>query len=366
MSALSFILAICAVLVLALWVLSSWIVRATRMDCGDNTLSERVGKPDTDSPEMAQVLSMLRDVNHSLHPVPRRQKLQATRQALDDLFANRKLDIVSNRVNAGGVPAQWVMAPNAISNQRLLYIHGGGFYAGSTFSHRTITAKLSAVTSCAVLAIDYRLMPEHSRQAGIDDCRTAYDWMLKNGPEGQDYPTPAHNVYVAGDSAGGNLTLALLLWLRDHGLRAPDAAIVLSPITDACFNSASLRSNLKSDRILGPIYKLLLRVPRRLLLLGHLIQTRMSPKQAQISPLYGDLSGLPPMLIHASESEVLYDDARRFAKHALEAGSPVKLQTWPGMMHVWHIFNPDLPQAEQAFEEIAKFIRSCPAPLHNA
>ena len=146
--------------------------------------------------------------------------------------------------DAGGVPAEWVLAPNADPQRRLLYIHGGAWTMGSPTSHRRLTAKFSEVANAAVLAIDYRLMPEHPRLAGIEDCRTAWRWMLDHGPDGA---APASAMFVAGDSAGGNLTLSLIAWVRDQGLRAPNAAVALSPATDATLGSPSLKGNLDTD-----------------------------------------------------------------------------------------------------------------------
>ena len=179
--------------------------------------------------------------------------------------------------------------------------------------------------------------------------------MLNNGPGTQQSATTA---FVAGDSAGGNLTLALLTWLRDQGMRAPDAALALSPVTDLCLQSTSLTYNQKTDRILGPMARLLTRIPLWLLISLNWYWTRVWPTNAQISPLYGNLSGLPPVLIQVSADEVLLDDARRYTNKTLAAGSPIRLQIWPHMMHVWQIFTPQLPEAEHAFFEIARFFRS--------
>ncbi len=128
--------------------------------------------------------------------------------------------------NAGGVPAEWVIAPGADSDRRVLYIHGGGFVTGSPQSHRTITSKFSEVSGCAVLAIDYRLMPEHHHSDCVEDCRTAYRWILGNGPDGAG---EIRQLFIGGDSAGGNLCLSLIAWIRDKKLRAPEAAVALSP-----------------------------------------------------------------------------------------------------------------------------------------
>jgi acetyl esterase/lipase len=161
---------------------------------------------------------------------------------------------------------------------------------------------------------------------------------------------------VAGDSAGGNLTLSLIAWVRDAGLRAPDAAVALSPATDATLASPSLRAHVASDPMLGPLFGWLARIPRALLLWAGWWQTRINPRDPVVSPVYGDLSRLPPVLVQASEAEMLRDDARRYVNRAVAAGSPVQLQTWDHMVHVWQIFHPELTEGREAIEEIRKFL----------
>ena len=272
---------------------------------------------------------------------------------MDKAFAGRELDASFTPIDSAGVRGEWVLAPGADSTRRTLYIHGGAFIVGSPKSHRTLTSRFSALTGGAVLAIDYRLMPEHSRMAGIEDCRTAYRWMLENGPNGRE---PARAVFVAGDSAGGNLTLSLIAWVRDQGLRPADAAVALSPLTDSTMASPSLKANLHTDAMLGPLFGKMTRVPRSLLLWIGWMQTRINPRDPVISPVYGDLSNLPPVLVQASEAEMLLDDSRRYVNRAQAAGSPVRLQTWSHVVHAWQIFNPELTEARDALEEIRKFL----------
>lgn len=226
---------------------------------------------------------------------------------------------------------------------------------GSPKSHRRLTAMFSELANAAVLAIDYRLMPEHPRIAGIEDCRRAYRWLLDHGPQGPSRPCA---VFVAGDSAGGNLTLSLLAWLRDEGLRAPNAAVALSPATDGTLGSPSLKTNLPSDPMLGPLFKPLTRVPRSVLLWTTWLMTRRRPCDPVISPIHGDLAHLPPLLVQASEAEMLFDDSRRYVNKAKAAGSPVTLQTWQQMVHVWQIFYPELPEGRAALDEIGKFLHA--------
>ena len=283
-----------------------------------------------------------------------RAGVESSRRMLDAVGEDADLrDIRLEPTDADGVASEWVLAEGAQPDRRLLYIHGGAFVAGSPRSHRPITTELSRRTGCSVLSIDYRLMPEHPRLAGIEDTRTAYGWLTRNGPEGQ---AEASEIFVAGDSAGGNLTLSLVAWLRDSASRQADGAIALSPATDSTFASPSLRSNIPSDPILGPAFGPLQRVPETLLLWMAWATSRVRPNDPRVSPLRGDLSNLPPILVHASESEMLLDDSVRYVNKARAAGSPVDLHVWPGMVHVWQMFATDLPEAHESYEAIAAFV----------
>lgn len=282
------------------------------------------------------------------------ERLVTTSDIINNMFANAPIVSAVTAVDAGGVPAEWVVAPGVNSDRRLLYIHGGAFYFGSPKSHRVITSKLSEISNAAVLAIDYRLMPEHNRMASVEDCRTAYDWMLQQGPDGA---APATTVYVAGDSAGGNLTLSLLAWVRDSGRRAPNAAVALSPVTDARMVSPSLSTNMDTDIILKPLAKGLNKVPRWLLFAVQWWSGKAKPTAPAISPLLGDLSGLPPILVQVSDHEMLRDDGRRYVNKAVAAGTDATLQRWQHVPHVWQIFYPELPEAEASFEQIKLFLQ---------
>jgi monoterpene epsilon-lactone hydrolase len=284
---------------------------------------------------------------------PFKARIDNLREIMDGLRAHIPIISSVDAVDAGGVPSEWVVAPNADPSRRLLYIHGGAFIAGSPVSHRVITSKLSQVTRCAVLAIDYRLSPEHKRNACIEDCRTAYDWLLDNGPRGS---SVARSVYVSGDSAGGNLTLSLLAWVRDTQRRQPNAAVALSPVTDMRMVNPSVKSNVDTDIMLKPLAKKLLKVPRWLLVTMGRFMVPYDATDPSISPLLGELHDLAPLLIQVSDSEILLDDGRRYANKAQAAGSSVTLQIWSGMPHVWQLFHPDLSAAEHAFNEIDRFI----------
>lgn len=344
-----FVLAIVALI----WAVARYHLMASDLSAHDHDTGERFSREAEPGAELNAVLGRIGGMRGVLKAVPMRQHTAALRKYMDEMFADRTFNTSFTPVDAGGVPGEWVMAPGADTSRRTLYIHGGAFAMGSPLSHRTLTSRFAEMTDGVVLAIDYRLMPEHRRLAGIEDCRQAYAWMLDHGPDGQQ---AASAVFVAGDSAGGNLTLSLLNWVRDQGLRAPNAAVALSPATDATLASPSLRANVATDAMLGPLFGKLAKVPAMLVLWGGWLQTRIRPNDPVVSPVHADLSGLPPVLVQASTSEMLFDDARRYVNKAQKAGSPVTLQSWDHMVHVWQIFNPELPEANQALDKIGQFL----------
>jgi len=301
----------------------------------------------------------LRGASGPLEKMPWKQRILAMRETMDSFFSSSDIASQIIPVDTAGVPAEWVIAPGADSSRRFLYIHGGAFMAGSPKGYRVLTDKLSAITNSAVLAIDYRLMPENTRLACVEDCRTSYDWMLENGPQGPDadtleFPTA---VFVAGDSAGGNLTLVLLAWARDNQRRAPNAALALSPVTDSRYTSPSIRGNLNSDVILKPLAKRLAWVPGFMIGLAARFMAGHRASDPVVSPLLGDLAGLPPLLVLASDCEILRDDGRRYVNKAVEAGTDATLMLWDNVPHVWPIFYPDLPEAAEALEQVDGFFK---------
>lgn len=280
---------------------------------------------------------------------------QFARKFMEDVSLGKEFDCNFVPVEADGVPCEWVLAPGADPNRRVLYLHGGAFFAGSPASHRTATSHFSNAIKAAVLSVDYRLIPENQRQEGIEDCKTAFRWILENGPQGEGAPKW---LFVGGDSAGGNLSLVISNWARDEGLRRPDAVVALSPLTDSTYSGPSLNSNLETDTMLGPLFGKMAKIPRFLLAWLYLFENRILPNDPQVSPLMADLSGLPPTLVQVSESEMLYDDARRFVNKARAAGSPVRLQSWSGLVHVWQWYCSDVPEADEAWERVREFVES--------
>lgn len=315
------------------------------------------------SPVLREIMAWLVELFSSSHQIrPLRQRILHLRRVMDQMgdgFDNGSC--VFQPVADGGVRGEWVLAPGADPTRRLLYIHGGAWAMGSPRSHRAITVALAQRTGAAVFAVDYRLVPEHSRLVCLEDCQQAYGWLVTNGPQGL---APARSMFVAGDSAGGNLTLALLAWARDAGLQTATAAVALAPVTDGTLSGLSVETNLASDHMLGPLFAPLVRMPRFLLLWSFWLATWLRPCDPRLSPIHGELGGLPPLLVHVSASEMLLDDARRYVAKAQAAGSPARLETWANMLHVWHIFAPRLPEAEAALDRIAAFLST--AEQHRA
>jgi len=300
----------------------------------------------------------VRSAGGKVRGMSRRQMLQFMRDYMEQVPVGRTFDCEFLPVDAGGVAGEWALAPGADPARRVLYLHGGAFIAGSPNSHRTITSRFSAVARAAVFAVDYRLMPERRRRDGIADCQAAYRWILENGPAA---PGHTQRLYLGGDSAGGNLALVLSAWARDEGLRMPDGVVALSPLTDSSYSGPSIRGNVLTDTLLGPLFSALLKVPRPVLAGLFFLENRFRPVDPRVSPLFGDLARLPPTLVQVSDCEMLFDDAWRYVNKARAAGSPARLQIWPGLLHVWQILTPEVPEAVEAFDRIGDFVRSIEA-----
>lgn len=287
------------------------------------------------------------------------ESLSAKRERFDAGGHARNFDCTFRHAvanyNGLEVPGEWTIPEGADPNKRMLYLHGGAFTVGSPVSHRPITTNIANRTGCVVFAPDYRLMPENPRMASIEDSRAAYLWLVENGSDG---PGKAEKIAVGGDSAGGNLTLSLCNWLRDENHCLPDAVIAISPSTDSTASSPTIRSNYETDIMLKPLIGPMLKVPNGLLLWLMWKANKIVPSSPLISPIRASLHGLPPTLVHASTAEMLFGDAVRYVNKAKAQGSPVELQSWAHMCHVWHIFDEMLPEAHHALDEIAGFMRT--------
>jgi monoterpene epsilon-lactone hydrolase len=354
---MSYLIAVIVILVI-LWAISAFFLTGKDLSPYDRPVEGAAQSfPGHEGPSKGhwEAVTAVEQFGRDAMGLGRKQRLELMRKFMDDMGRQREYSAEFVPVDAGGVPAEWVLVPGSDNSHRVLYIHGGAFIAGSPVSHRNVTSRYAEFCGAAVLAIDYRLMPENRRQHGIDDCRAAYQWILDNGPDG---PQPLSHLVVSGDSAGGNLCLSLVAWVRDQGLRAADAVVALSPVVDATFTSPSIVSNIKSDVMLGPLFSVLLRIPATIRRWFFVLESRFNPANPVVSPVFGDLSGLPPTLIQVSEAEMLFDDARRYVNKARACGSQAVVQSWAHMLHVWHIFYPEVREAEEAWDEIRKFVDS--------
>ena len=246
------------------------------------------------------------------------------------------------RVTAGGVPAEWIVPAGVSERGAILYLHGGGYCIGSINTHRVLVAHLAIACGVRALAVDYRLAPEHPFPAAVDDATAAYRWLLARdvAPE---------RIVVAGDSAGGGLTVATLVALRDARLPRPAAGVCLSPWVDL----EGIGESMTRCAALDPMVQRdgLLRMARAYL-------GAADPRSPLAAPLYADLRGLPPLLIQVGTAETLLDDSVRLADRARAAGVDVTLEPWDDMIHVWQAFVGLLPEAGQAITRIGEFVRS--------
>jgi len=251
-------------------------------------------------------------------------------------------DVTVDPVDAGGVPAEWIDALGVAEDRVLFFLHGGGYSLGSLRTHRRLASDLARAGGVRGFSVGYRLAPEHVFPAAVDDAVAAYHWLLHTGV--------AHgNIVVAGDSAGGGLSLALLLKLRDNGEPMPAAAVCMSPWTDLAATGASVMGKASQDPML---------IPRDLHTFAQRYLGETDARTPLASPLYGDLRGLPPLLIHAGTAEILLDDSTRLAARAQDAGVDVTLKVAEDMIHAWHFFASLIPEGEEAVAEAGSFIRA--------
>ena len=242
-------------------------------------------------------------------------------------------------IRVGAMAADWVTLPNSANGRVVLYLHGGGYVMGSRRTHRELASRIARDASARVLVLEYRLAPEHPFPAAVDDAAEAYRWLRKQG-------IAASSIAVAGDSAGGGLTLAMLLKLRDAGDALPACAVLLSPWTDLEGTGASAQPGGADDPM----------IPLAALRDMGKIYARQSTNHALASPVHANLKGLPPLLIQVGTRELLLDDSTRVADKARAAGVPVRLEVEDGAFHVWQAM-PGLPEAVEAVKRIGAFVR---------
>jgi acetyl esterase/lipase len=248
-------------------------------------------------------------------------------------------DVKVEHVTTPG-PAEWLTPPGARTDAAVLYLHGGGYVIGSPRSHRHLAAAIGRAAKTQVLLPDYRLAPEHPYPTAVEDAYAAYRWLLMRG-------IAPSRIAVAGDSAGGGLTAALLVAIRDRGMPLPAAGVCISPWTDLTCSAKSYETRKAAD----PIVK-----SEGIEAMAKAYLAGKDPKAPLVSPLFADLKGLPPLLIHVGNDEVLLDDAVQLGERARANGVDTTLEVWDQMVHVWHWFFPILDEGQQAIDRIGAFV----------
>jgi acetyl esterase/lipase len=252
-------------------------------------------------------------------------------------------DVTVEKLSAGGVPAEWTATPGADTDSVVLFLHGGGYAIGSLDSHRHMVSEMGRACGMRALALDYRLAPEHPFPAPVEDTLAAYRFLLDSGIK-------PGRICIAGDSAGGGLVVAAMLAIRAAGLPQPGCGWCISPWVDLACTGASMLDNATRDPTVQK--------PGVLEFAG-IYLAGADPRSPLASPIYGDLRGLPPLLIQVGSVETLLDDAIALARSAALADVSVDLQIWPEMIHVWHLFHPQLTAGRGAIAVGGVFVRGC-------
>lgn len=289
------------------------------------------------SPEAQQMAAMFRAAPPPLES-PSVEQLRANMDAMAAL-GGPEPGTALEPVEAAGVPAEWIVAPGAARDRAILYLHGGGYAIGSIATHRGVVSRLSAASGSAGLALDYRLAPEHPFPAAVEDALAAYRWLLAQG-------IAPGRIAIAGDSAGGGLTVAALVALRDAGDPLPACAVTFSPWADLALEGASMDER---DALDPMVHRPGLQQMADWYLAGQ------DPRHPLASPIHADLAGLPPLLVQVGTAETLYDDAVRLAVRAIEAGTAVTFEPWADLFHVFQLFAM-LPEAQEAVRAAGAFI----------
>jgi len=249
-------------------------------------------------------------------------------------------DVISEPLSISGISAEWLRPPIAANDAVILYLHGGGYVKGSINTHRGMVARISKASQTNAVIIDYRLAPEHPFPAALEDSTAAYTWLLSEG-------IPANRIVIAGDSAGGGLSMATLLKLKELKEPMPAAVACISPWLDLEGTGESFKSKADLDPICNG---------DSLLKSAAVYLGDENPQAPLVSPIYGNLQGLPPILIHVGTSEILLDDSKRLAERAKKDGVEVVLEIWEEMIHSWHFFAFMLPEGRKAIAGLGNFI----------
>lgn len=266
------------------------------------------------------------------------------RVLLDSLGATAPRGVALHEVDVYGLEAEWLVPEGAPSDVRILYLHGGAYVSGSRKSHRSVAGRIARAAKLPVLLVEYRLAPEHVFPAALEDALETLQYVHEHAPSGE--RATARKLFLCGDSAGGGLSLATAIAARDAGEVPVHGVATMSAWTDLAVTGESVGSRAALDPYLTAEHLL----PASKLYLGN-----ADPRDPRVSPLYAELAGLPPLLMHVGDHEVLLDDTVRFADKARAAGVDVVAEIWPEMFHVWHAFYGALDEARDAVAKIGGF-----------
>jgi epsilon-lactone hydrolase len=291
------------------------------------------------SPEAARAIQEWRDF-----VAGPRGTMEEMRQHSDEFFLKFPVlpEVKVEHAEVGGVPGDWLTTPDADLARAVLYIHGGAFVFCSPRGYRPLGARIAKAARARTFLVDYRLAPEHPFPAAIQDCADAYRGILAQGVD-------PSSIVIAGDSAGGNLTVATLVSLAEVGVPLPAAGVCISPWLDLECSGETMTSKANVDPLCARESMIL---EAGLYLNGH------SALDPLASPIHADLQGLPPLLIQVGTEETLLDDSKTLARLAEKAGVQVTLDIFEGMPHVWHAFASYLPEGQEAIDKIGEFVVS--------
>jgi monoterpene epsilon-lactone hydrolase len=295
------------------------------------------------SPQGEQLRAYMKGV---MSPALQSQISLETRRAQLEAIGTRTplpSDVQVEEVIVDHLTGDWIHTPEALGDRVVLYLHGGGFVMGSSTAYRFFASALSRITQSRVFVLNYRLAPEHPFPAAFEDSTAAYRWLLSAAVK------PGH-VILMGDSAGGTLALSNLIASRDAGVPLPAGAVLISPLLDMTMSGASYTSNAELDIMENRDLVLEMR---------HMYLGERDPRSPEVSPLFADLHGLPPLLVHVGSDELLLDDSKQVVERVHQAGGSAQLHIGDGMWHVWHTVavRQEFPEGKLALDQIHNFVQ---------
>ncbi|MBL4867095.1 MAG: alpha/beta hydrolase [Pseudomonadales bacterium] len=274
-------------------------------------------------------------------PVSGEVTVERQRKAMEKTAFPVAEDIKVEPIEVAGLPAEWINAPDVDSTRAILYLHGGGYVMGSLNTHRSLMGEISRAAKASVLGLEYSLAPEDLYPTAVNDAVAGFKWLLSSGYS-------AENTAIAGDSAGGGLTMATMVALDNEGESLPGAAVCLSPWSDLTCSTETYKTRAEDDPMIQQ---------SGIADMAGVYLGNADAKSHTASPNFADLTGFPPLLIHVGDSEVLLGDSQDLHKQALACNVDSTLEVWDEMIHVWHAFHPMLDEGKQAIVRIGQFLQ---------